>query len=189
MSPERTRAVPHALERALSGALLAGGSLLALVACVAWALGGGVLRLGPVAISVQRPFRALAVAVSLLLLREALRRVAGARARVGFVALLAVLLAALALDSRPRLVGDGQEYVAMAWNLAQGRPPGLLRRSARRSSGPSRCARVSSARAGKPSWAATAGRISITSGCIRWSSPRRSRRWRPREDRCSSRSR
>ncbi len=125
MSPQRTRAVPHALERALSGALLAGGSLLALAACVAWALGGGVLRLGPVAISVQRPFRALAVAVSLLLLREALRRVAGARARAGFVALLAVLLAALALDSRPRLVGDGQEYVAMAWNLAQGRPPGL----------------------------------------------------------------
>ncbi len=113
------------IERAVRRALLAAGSLLALAAGVAWALGGGVLRLGPLSVSVRRPARSLAVAVGVLLLAEALRRTAGPRARLGFVALLAVLYAALALDSHPRLVGDGQEYLAMASNLAQGRPPGL----------------------------------------------------------------
>ena len=113
------------LESAVGWGLLAGGSVAALVAGVAWALGGGVWRLGPLSIGVQRPFRAMAVGVSLLLLREALRHVAGPRARLRFVALLTALVATLALDSHPRIVGDGQEYVAMAWNLARGRPPGL----------------------------------------------------------------
>jgi hypothetical protein len=125
VSPEDRRKAWNVLESAVGRALLAVGSVLALVAGVAWAMGGGVWRLGPVSISVQRPFRAMAVAVSLLLVREALRHAAGPRARLCFVALLAALVAALALDSRPRIVGDGQEYVAMAWNLAQGRPPGL----------------------------------------------------------------
>jgi hypothetical protein len=39
-------------------------------------------------------------------------------------ATLAVLVAG-AIDSSPRRVGDGAEYVAMAANLAAGRPPGL----------------------------------------------------------------
>jgi len=125
MSRENRRSVWNLLESAVERVLLAGGSVLALVAGVAWAMGGGVWRLGPASISVQRPFRSLAVAVSLLLVREALRHAAGPRARLRFVVLLAVLFAALALDSRPRIVGDGQEYVAMAWNLAHGRPPGL----------------------------------------------------------------
>jgi hypothetical protein len=132
MSPETRRSLSDLLERALGWSLLAGGSLLALAAGVAWALGGGVLRLGPVSISVQRPFRSLAVATSLLLVREALGHAAGTRARLRFVALLALLLAAVSLDSRPRIVGDGQEYLAMAWNLAHGRPPAL--RAAERAS-------------------------------------------------------
>ena len=125
MVPER-RPAASILGRAAEWTLLAAGFVVALAAFVAWASGGGVLRLGPVALSVQRPFRSLAVALSLLLVREALQHAAGSRARVRFLVLLAALLAALALDSRPRVVGDGQEYVAMAWNLAHGRAPGLL---------------------------------------------------------------
>jgi hypothetical protein len=125
MIPDKIRAAASGLERVIGRALLAAGSLLALLAGVAWALGGGVLRLGPLSLSVRRPFRSLAVAVAVLLVAESLRQAAGPRARLRFIALLAALFAALAADSQPRLVGDGQEYVAMAWNLAQGRPPGL----------------------------------------------------------------
>ncbi len=105
--------------------LLVSGLVAAAVASVSWWIGGGQLRLGPLSLSVQRPFRALAVALSLLLLREALRRASSWPARLRFLALLAAFFIALTLDSSPRLVGDGQEYVAMAWNLAHGRPPAL----------------------------------------------------------------
>ncbi len=113
-------------ERVVARVLLVAGTVLALASGIAWWLGGGVLRLGPLTLlSMQRPLRALALALGLLLLAEALRGAVVSRASLRFLALLAAFFAVLVLDSRPRIVGDGQEYLAMAWNLAHGRPPGL----------------------------------------------------------------
>ncbi len=90
------------------------------------ALAGGILwHLGPLTIRAQRPLRTLAIGCALLLLREGWRARTGRLARLRGLALLLVVLSALAGDSRPRIVGDGQEYLAMAWNLAGGRPAAL----------------------------------------------------------------
>ncbi len=109
----------------LERGLLVVGSVLALAAVLAASVGGGIWRLGPLSIRLQRPFRSLAVAAALLLVREALGHGSRTRERLRFMVLFAMLLAAAGLDSRPRIVGDGSEYVAMAWNLAQGRSPAL----------------------------------------------------------------
>jgi hypothetical protein len=113
------------LLRALDRTSLFGPLLVALGGLAAWTVGGGVWRLGPVSISLQRPLRSVGLAFALLLVREAVRDRPGGRARLRTLALLAALLAALTFDSHPRIVGDGQEYLAMAWNLGHGRPPAL----------------------------------------------------------------
>ncbi|HXY39469.1 MAG TPA: hypothetical protein VEQ10_07360, partial [Vicinamibacteria bacterium] len=71
----------------------------------------------------NHPPRALALGVALLLVREALARgpVPWWRGAAWVGALGLVLMA----DSPLRVVGDGHEYVAMAVNLATGRPPAL----------------------------------------------------------------
>jgi len=110
--------------RRVDQALLVVACGLGTVGAVALALGGGRWRLGPLALSVQSPLRTIALGIALLLLREALRPAARASWLRGAVLVFA-LAAVLALDSRPRLVGDGLEYVAMARNLSRGRPPAL----------------------------------------------------------------
>ena len=98
-----------------------------LIACaaLAWWRGGIHLALGPIDISVSNPLRPVTQALAFLLLREALGASAGLQDRLRFLGLFAALLACLAGDSRPRIVGDGHEYVVMAWNLSMGRPPAL----------------------------------------------------------------
>jgi hypothetical protein len=96
------------------------------VGAVATAVVGRVrVEIGPFTVSVASPFRPLAQGIALLLVREALAEGSSRAARCRFVALFAALVAALTLESRPRIVGDGNEYVAMAWNLSEGRPPAL----------------------------------------------------------------
>jgi hypothetical protein len=58
-------------------------------------------------------------------LREGLEQASALKSRVRFVALLAAFIGVLAADSRPRIVGDGHEYVAMTWNMSQLRLPAL----------------------------------------------------------------
>ncbi len=121
----RLTRVPLFTGRRVDQALLAAACVLGAAGTLALALGGGRWRLGPVAVSLQSPLRTIALGVALLLLRDALRatpaRVPWARGAL----LVGALAAVLALDSRPRLVGDGLEYAAMASNLSRGRPPAL----------------------------------------------------------------
>jgi hypothetical protein len=112
-------------ERWLSHGLALAAALLGTAGALSWVAGGGVFRFGPVSIGLQRPARAIAIGVGLLLLREVLRRRPGGRAAWRAAALVALLASLLAADSRPRLVGDAHEYVAMATNMSVGRPPAL----------------------------------------------------------------
>lgn len=113
------------MRRLVERASLVVPALLAAVGLAAWTLGGGVWRLGPLVIGLQRPLRTVALAFVLLLVREAFRDRSGRRACAQSLALLAALLVALAADSQARIVGDGQEYLALTWNLGHGRPPAL----------------------------------------------------------------
>jgi hypothetical protein len=81
--------------------------------------------LGWTTLAVARPARPLAVAALLLLLAEGTRASPRLLERLRFAALFAVFVLALVAESTPRFVGDGIEYVAMASNLAEGRPPAL----------------------------------------------------------------
>ena len=107
-------------------ALLAGiaGVLFCLALAAAWTGGLGA-GWGPFRFSLGRPLLAVEQALALLLLREAATGCPRALDRLRLLLLYAALLGALVLDSRPAVVGDGQEYVAMAHNLAHGRPPSL----------------------------------------------------------------
>jgi hypothetical protein len=109
--------------RRLDVILVVASAVLGLAALAAAALGGGRFELGPIAVSISSPLRPLAQGLALLLLREALGNGSSLVSRVRFLGLLAAFLAALACESPPRLVGDGREYAAMAWNLSEGRPP------------------------------------------------------------------
>ena len=112
-------------DRALRAAMAVISASLMVCAALAWWRGGFHLSLGPIDISVANPLRPVTQALAFLLLREAWGASAGFQDRLRFLGLFAALLACLACDSRPRIVGDGQEYVAMAWNLSMGRPPAL----------------------------------------------------------------
>src|SRR5260221_1156569 len=117
--------------RGLRAALAGLSAVLVATAAAAWWQGGFHLQLGPIDISVASPLRPATQALAFLLLREALGPSAGlvprrpALAGFRFLGLFAILLACLAADSRPQVVGDGAEYVAMAANLSMGRPPAL----------------------------------------------------------------
>jgi hypothetical protein len=118
--------VPHLLGRRVGQALLVAACVLGAAGGIALVFGGGRWRVGPVAISLQSPLRTIALGIGLLMLRDALRV---APTRVPWprgVLLAAALAAVLVFDSRPRVVGDGLEYVAMTSNLSRGRPPALL---------------------------------------------------------------
>ncbi len=118
--------MPHLLGRRVGQALLVAACVLGAAGGIALVFGGGRWRVGPVAISLQSPLRTIALGIGLLMLRDALRV---APTRVPWprgVLLAAALAAVLVFDSRPRVVGDGLEYVAMTSNLSRGRPPALL---------------------------------------------------------------
>jgi hypothetical protein len=105
--------------------LLGVAGVLLGVAAVAWCSGGLHLHLGRFDVSVTNPWRTATQALAALLVREVLPRPGKVPPRVQFVALLTALVAGLAVQATPCLVGDGPEYVAMAYNLAQGRLPSL----------------------------------------------------------------
>jgi len=98
---------------------------MAVAGGIAVLVGGFSMRLGALALSVRQPARPFALACALLLVRETLEEGPSRRSRRRFVALYCGLLLSLAAASTPRLVGDGHEYLAVTWNLAQGRPPAL----------------------------------------------------------------
>jgi hypothetical protein len=99
--------------------------LPALLSAIASLAGPIRWPLGAITLAVARPARPLAVAALLLLLAEGTRASLRPLARLRFAALFAVFFLALVAESVPRFVGDGIEYVAMASNLADGRPPAL----------------------------------------------------------------
>lgn len=99
-------------------------ALLTLTTVVSVLLDGVRFRLGPIPISATDPPRvALQTALVWLLAVIVVPRTRRRKALV-MASLLAVLIAAVA-DSFPRRVGDGGEYLAMAINLSQARPPAL----------------------------------------------------------------
>jgi len=112
--------------RVLDRVTIALAGLLALVSATAWSLGGFSIRLGALALSVRRPGRPLELAFALLLVREAIAAAPSGRSRLRFALVYSGLLISLAAGSPTRLVGDGQEYAAMALSLAGGRAPALL---------------------------------------------------------------
>jgi hypothetical protein len=106
---------------------LVAGVLVALALLTA-VVGPWHLDLAGIPVSASRPSRLLLEALALLLVASCLWP---ARHQ----ALVPVALAALCLcasaESRPRRVGDGHEYAAMALNLARLGPPALTRAEAR----------------------------------------------------------
>jgi hypothetical protein len=94
-------------------------------AALAWWWGGFDLRLGPIHASLANPLRAATQGAGVLLLREALGNPSTLRSRLRFLGLLTALIVGLTLESTPRVVGDGAEFVAMARNLSMGRLPAL----------------------------------------------------------------
>src|SRR5262245_12746425 len=99
-------------------------STLALVVVIVFATGGLRFRLGAFLISATQPGR-IALQAAIVWLVATL---ASTRRQRGFVMvpILAVMLASW-LDSHPRRVGDGDEYMAMALNMSHGLPPALSR--------------------------------------------------------------
>jgi hypothetical protein len=75
-------------------------------------------------VSATTPSRLLFEAAICLLVAEILRREPGRRT---LLAALAMVLAAAALDSPTRRIGDGFEYLAMARNLSRLQPPSVSR--------------------------------------------------------------
>ena len=104
-------------------AVIAGG--LALCAALVWALGSFQLSVGPIEISMMNPLRIASQGLAVFLAREAFADSVTLRSRLRFVGLLAALLLGLTAGSVPRVVGDGPEYIGMAWNLARGEPPSM----------------------------------------------------------------
>jgi len=105
--------------RALDGI---GIALLAL-ALVCSLRGGLIFDWGPIHLTMSRPSRLLTEAFAVLLVRQAAWP--AARGRLLLVLFLAGLGCGASGESRPRWLGDGLEYLAMAWNLARGSPPAL----------------------------------------------------------------
>jgi hypothetical protein len=97
---------------------------LAALACLALVLGGIRLALGPIRISATDPSRVALQAALVWLVAVFITPRLRARAPIALLSLALVLVTAAA-DSLPRRVGDGAEYLAMAINVAHGRPPAL----------------------------------------------------------------
>jgi hypothetical protein len=114
-------------DRRLRLTLVLASGLLGVFAVTAAVVGGVRLELGPIVVSIGSPFRPLAQGCALLLLREALGDGSSRASRLRTLGLFTTLIFALSLESKPRVVGDGHEYVAMAWNISEGRPPALTR--------------------------------------------------------------
>src|SRR4030095_2318957 len=99
-------------------------AVLAALACVALVLGAVRLALGPIRISATDPSRVALQAALVWLVAVFITPRLRARAPIALLSLALVLVTA-ATDSLPRRVGDGAEYLAMAINVAHGRPPAL----------------------------------------------------------------
>lgn len=106
--------------RRLRRVLLAIAAGLTVTAAASFAAGGLRLTLGPLSLSAADPGRVAleAALVALLAILAAPPR----DRRFSMCAITLVLLCAVA-DSKPREVGDGAEYIAMASNLSRLRPP------------------------------------------------------------------
>ncbi len=113
----------------------AAGLVLAAAAVVSLLTGGIHLHLGSLTLSATQPARLLVEAFVLFIFAQLLAGLCSAesneatRSRGAAIrTFLRVfgLLVSLALDSTPRRIGDGGEYMLMAFQVAHGRPPALL---------------------------------------------------------------
>jgi hypothetical protein len=105
-------------------ALLLAALMLVSAATVAWLFGGFRLTAGPLRVSFANPAR-IAFEASLLWLLGALVHLQARRAGAIIALALAAVVVSAILDSSPRRVGDGAEYVAMALNMSRARPPAV----------------------------------------------------------------
>ena len=110
---------------AAARALDALGIALLLLALLCSIRGGVTVDWGPIPFTMSRASRLLTEAFTVLLARQALWPSAGGRSRLLLVLFLAGLGCGASGESRPRWIGDGLEYLAMARNLAHGAPPAL----------------------------------------------------------------
>ena len=104
-----------------------GMGLLA-AAAISMIAGGFALSLGPLRFSAKDPSRLVTQGTIALLISAALGlpdRPCSRRIACLTTALLAGFYLSLVADSRPRRVGDGHEYLAMARQMSTGRPPAL----------------------------------------------------------------
>ena len=113
------------MRRALARGLTVVAAALAGAAVLVGLTDSTALSIGSIAISLTHPSFALteaaivAIAAVLAFGGETHAR------RWALLAASVLLLASLAAGSAPRRVGDGYEYLAMAWNMAHARPPAL----------------------------------------------------------------
>jgi hypothetical protein len=110
--------------RGVASGLGAIAFVLALLAASVVVTGGYQIALGPLAFSATHASTLFAEA-AVAALAALLCQPASPRQQTLGAASLVVLLAALASGSSPRRVGDGDEYLAMATNMAHGRRPSL----------------------------------------------------------------
>jgi len=96
---------------------------MASLAVLAWTTGGVRLALGPLRVSATGASRLLFEAAVAWLVAEVVA--GGTRPPRRTAWALAALLLTAVVDSAPRRVGDGAEYMAMAVNLSRARPPAL----------------------------------------------------------------
>ena len=112
------------MRRVLVSGLGAAAIVLALLAVSAAVTGGHRVAIGPLAFSATHPSNLFGEAAVAALAALLLQPPSPRQQTLG-AACLVLLLAALASGSSPRRVGDGDEYLAMASNLAHGRRPSL----------------------------------------------------------------
>ncbi len=110
---------------ALGCALTMVAVVLAGAAAIVGVAGSGALSVGPLTVSLTHP--SFALTESAIVALAAALTFGGATSLTRWWLLVAsvVLLTSLAAGAAPRRVGDGYEYLAMAWNMAHARPPAL----------------------------------------------------------------
>jgi hypothetical protein len=107
--------------------------LLALLLVAATLSGGLNLQIGTLRVTARDPQRLLLqlTVVSAVRALVACSRRGTTQRRLAFAALVGAVLLAMVASSHSRLIGDGQEYLAMSWNMAHLRPPALSASDAR----------------------------------------------------------
>mgnify|MGYP006273534019 CR=1 FL=1 len=128
-APDHVQAPGVPVTARVSRLLAFAGGVLCAVALVLLAIGGTVVTLGPLRVSARDPWRLWMEGCVLLVLALVADGVSSLRPtdhrRRQVVALVVALGATLVMESFPRQVGDGGEYLAMARQLSLGRPPAM----------------------------------------------------------------